>query len=109
RRTDEDQLGPLDRLGEVGALAEKTVARMNGLRAGGPRGFDEGLDAEIAPAGSRGADRQREVRGAHVQARGVGLGIDRDRLEPLRVAGADDPERDLAAICDQYPGDAHAG
>jgi hypothetical protein len=43
----------------------------------------------------------RLVRLAHMQRVGVGVGIDRDGLDPHALAGADHPAGDLAAIGDQ--------
>ena len=49
------------------------------------------------------SDRHRQIGRAHVRRGAVGRGVDGDRLETFFVTGADDAERDLAAIGDQHP------
>ena len=51
-------------------------------------------------AGAR-ADAHVVVGEAHVQRLAVGLGVHGDRLDAELAAGADDAQRDLAAIGDQ--------
>ena len=38
---------------------------------------------------------------ADMQRLGIGIGIDRDRANPHRPGGTDDPAGDFAAICNQ--------
>ena len=49
----------------------------------------------------RRADADRFVGQLHVERIDVGLGIDRERANPEFLAGADDAQRDFAAIGDQ--------
>jgi hypothetical protein len=62
---------------------------------------------EVGVGGRRRADADRFVGEPHVHRIGVRCRMDRDRLDPHFVAGAVDPERDLAAIGDQDLLDRH--
>ncbi len=102
RRSDPDEPGTLDRLGEAGALGEEPVAGMDRLR---PR-------LERRPqmlAGVEVADDRHRLRGAaRVQRQRVGRLGDRDRRDPELPAGAEDTHRDLAAVRDQQLADLAA-
>src|SRR3546814_2954597 len=56
-RADEGQPGGLDRVGEVGVLAEEAVAGMDRLRAGLFRDFQDRVAAQVAVLRPRAADR----------------------------------------------------
>ena len=56
---------------------------------------------EIGFAGRRRTDADAGIGEADVHRLGVGGRMDRDGLDADLAAGADDPERDLAAIGDQ--------
>ena len=88
-------------LGELRVLGEKAVAGMDGVGAGDLGGGDEARDLEVGVARRRGADADVVVGEADVQRLAVGLGVDGDRLDAELAAGANDAQRDLAAICDQ--------
>ncbi len=92
---DQGDAGVLEGLREGAALGEEAVAGVHGLRAGGPGGGDHLVDVEVGadPHGLRG--------GADVRRGGVEVGVDRDRADAQPVAGADDAQRDLAAVGDQ--------
>ena len=92
RRPDPREARRLDRLGEVAVLRQEAVAGMDRVRAGPLRRTDQLLGIEIAP------DRDRLVCGARVQRACVVLGGDGDRADAERLRGAEDPERDLAAV-----------
>ena len=87
--------------GEPFALGEKSVAGMNRLGAGQLRRFDDPVAAQIALARRRRPDEHRFVGLAHVRRARVGVGVDGDRRDAQLAAGADDPQRDLAAVGDQ--------
>ncbi len=73
-----------------------------------PRSFgnlDDPRRIEIALAWRRRTDRVRGVGGADVQRVAVDVAVDRDRADAQVVAGADDAERDLAAIGDEDGGE----
>ncbi len=67
--------------------------------------LDDPRRIEIALARRRRADRIRRIGGADVQRVTVDIAVDRDRADAQVVAGADDAERDLAAIGDEDGGE----
>jgi len=69
----------LDRLGEIGALGEKAVARVHGIRSALARGRDQSLDPQVALARGARTDRIRFVGQTDVQSRSIALGKDRHR------------------------------
>jgi len=101
-RADEDEAAALDPLGEVGVLGEEPVAGMDRHGVGDLRGADDGGDLQVAVAGRSRADTDRFVGEQHVLEVPIGLGMHRDRLDPELPAGAQDAQRDLPAIGDQY-------
>jgi hypothetical protein len=88
-------------LAELGVLAEEAVARMDGVGAGLLRRVEHAIDAEVALGGGCGAERHREVGGAHVERALVGVAVDRHRLDAHLVEGARDADGDLAAVRDE--------
>ena len=104
-RTDEDQAGVGDRVREVGILREEPIAGVDRITARALRYSDDPRGVEVALAGRRGADRVRRVGGADVQRVAVDIAVDRGRADAEIVAGADDAERDLAAIGDEDGGE----
>ncbi len=100
-RADELDVAGLAHLGEVGALGEEAVAGVDGIGAGDLGGADDGGHVQVALAAARRTDADVLVGEADVQAVLVGLGLDGDRLDAQFPAGADDAQRDLAAIGNQ--------
>src|SRR5207302_9465218 len=90
-----------DRLGEVRAVREETVSRMDRIAHRPLRDLDQPCSVEIALARGLRPDGVCRVRGPHVQGIAVDVAIDRDRAEPEVMAGADHAKRDLAAIRDE--------
>jgi len=74
---------------------------MDRFGAGLLAGSDDLVDDQIAFRRRRGPDGDRGVRHIHMQGVLVGLGIDRNRLDPHAAGGLDDPAGDFAAIGDQ--------
>src|SRR5207247_2948175 len=105
RRPDEDQAGIGHRLGEIGVLGKETVARVDGDRAGPPGDLDNPPAVQVALAWRRRADRIGGVGGPNVQRVAVDVAGDGDRADAEIVAGANDAERDLAAIGDEDGGE----
>src|SRR5699024_8654148 len=95
-RADEHQPGRLAGAGEAGAFGEETVAGVHGSGAAGKGGGDERVPVEV------GVDAQRAVGGGDVRGVGVLVGVDGDRGQAERAQGAQDPQRDLAAVGDQH-------
>ena len=100
-RADEDDAGLGQRHRKGLALGQEAVARMHGLGAGRLAGGDDLVDDEIALGRRRRADGDGLVGHLDVQRVPVGVGIDRDRLDPHPAGGLDDPAGDFAAIGDQ--------
>ena len=99
-RANEDEAGLLDTFGEVGVLAEKAVARMDGLGVGHFRRGDDARDIQVTLAGRSRADTHRLVGHADVFQIAVHRGMHGHRLDAERMAGAQHAERNFAAIGD---------
>ena len=101
RRADEDQAGILAGGGEIGVLAEKPVAGVDGVGAAVAGGGQNAVGAEVTlrgrrrPHGAASSAMRTCKRGA------VGLGIDRHGGDAHFPQRADDTDGDLAAIGDQ--------
>ena len=95
-RADPGEAGGRDGLGELGALGEEAVARMDRVGAGLGRG------AEILASVEVRGDLDQLVGRARVQRAGVVRRRDRDGLEAERARGAEDPQGDLAAVGDEH-------
>jgi hypothetical protein len=90
-----------DDLGEAGVLGQEAVAGMDRVGAGDLAGRDDRRDVEIAVARRRRADADALVGEPHMHRVGVGGRMHRDRLDAQLLAGAQDAQRDLAAVGDQ--------
>ena len=107
RRTDEDDAGGVQRLGEAGVLAEEAIARMDRwapVVPGRPRRSGRSPDSSPPPAPGRLATAvsARLQCHAHVQRVGVRLGkCTATGRMPRAAAGLDDAAGDLAAVGDQ--------
>jgi hypothetical protein len=99
RRTDERQPAIDHGLGKSRALAEESVARMNGIRARDPRGIEDVRDHEVRVARGRRADPHGFIREPHERRIGVCVGVHRDRRDAHRATRSHHPQRDLAAVC----------
>ena len=98
---DEDDAGCRKRARKGLALGQEAVAGMHGFGAGLAAGLDDLLDHQIAFGRRRRPDQDRIIGHFDMQRVAVGLGIDRDRLDPHAAGSLDDPAGDLAAIRDQ--------
>src|SRR5215218_9857987 len=92
RRSDKDEPGSFDRLGEVGVLGQEAVAGMNRVRAGGLCGPDVLLGEEVALDLDGLVGAPRVERALIVGRRNC------DRRDSGLLAGAEDPGGDLTAI-----------
>jgi hypothetical protein len=81
---------------------------MHSVAAGAQRRRDQRADVQVAVGGSAGADAHHAVCEAGRQAVAIGLGDGGHRLDTQRLARADDPQRNLAAVGDQHAPEAHA-
>ena len=105
RRADERDPVLLERRGETGVLGQEAVARMDGLGAGALDRVEQPLDHEIALARRARAEQERLIGALDVRRVAVELRVDGDGRDPELLAGADDADRDLAAVGDQDLGE----
>jgi hypothetical protein len=101
RRPDPGELALLAHLGELGILGQEAVAGVDRVGAGDLGRADQRRDVEVALPRRRRPDAHRLIGELDVQRVGVGGRVDRDRLDAHLATGADDAERDLAAVGDQ--------
>ena len=99
-RADEREAALLDALGEVGVLGQEAVARVDGDRVGDLGRADDRGHVEVAVARRRRADADGLVGEQHVLQVAVGRRVHGDGLDAEFAAGAEDAQRDLAAIGD---------
>ena len=90
-----------DGLGERGIFGQEAIAGMDRLRFGGERGGDDFLANQIALARRRRPDMHRLIRLPHMQRLGIGIRIDRDRVDTHGARGADDPASNFAPVGDE--------
>ena len=74
---------------------------MDGVGAGDLAGGEDRGDVEVAVLGGRRADADALVGEADMHGVAVGGRVDRDGLDAELLAGAQDAERDLAAVGDE--------
>ena len=100
-RSDELDVARLAHFREVGAFRQKSVARVNRVRARNLRRADDGGNVQVAVETPRRSDTHVLVGEPHVQCVLIGLGVDRDGLDTQLAAGPDDSKGDLTAIGDE--------
>src|SRR5208282_5561862 len=86
---------------QILVLRQESIARMHRLGAGLAAGGYDLADIEIALGRGRRADQHRFVRLAHMQRLGIGLAIDRDRLDAEKPRRADHAAGNFAPIGDE--------
>jgi hypothetical protein len=89
-------------LGELGVLGQKPVTRVYGVGTGDLCRRDDAISAKVTLARRRGPDANRFIGETHVERIAVSRGVDRHGLDTHLVTRADDTQRDLAAVCNQY-------
>lgn len=99
---DEFDAGIAARFCEGGVFAQKTVAGMDGFGIGSTSGFDNPGGDEIAFRRGAGADAHGLIRHLDVEGGAVGFGKDSDAGDSHLAKGADDADRNLAAIGDKH-------
>ncbi|OQC73509.1 MAG: hypothetical protein BWX45_00441 [Deltaproteobacteria bacterium ADurb.Bin002] len=88
-------------LGQIGIFRQKTVARVNGVRAGFLRGPDDFIDIEVIPA--RPVSHQNGLIGKSQKIRfSVGFFIDGHRIEAHFLDRPDDAQGDFPPVGHQY-------
>ena len=88
-------------LGEARILGQEAVARMHRVGAGDLAGGEQPRHVEIALARGRRADAHAFVGEPHMHGVGVGGRMHRHGRDAELLAGAQHPQRDLAAVGDQ--------
>ncbi len=102
-RTDEDDAGLGEGERKRFALGQKPIARMYGVGAARPAGGYDLVDVKVALGSRRRPDRDGSIGHFHMKRVLVGIGIDRDGLNPQPARRLDDATGDLAAVGDQNP------
>ncbi|KAF5292952.1 hypothetical protein FQR65_LT20181 [Abscondita terminalis] len=100
-RADEGEAAFLDALGEIGVLAQKAIAGVDGFGIGHFSGRDDGRHVEVAQRGRCRADAHGLVGQLDVLGVAVGLGIHHHGLDAEFPAGALDAQGDLAPVGNQ--------
>jgi hypothetical protein len=104
---DEHDPGPLARLRQARALGQEPVARVDRVRTDGSRRGHDRLHVEVA-RGRRWRPKADNLIGeARRHGREIRLGRAQHGLDAQPVAGANDPDRDLAPVGDQQTADNH--
>ena len=102
--TDEGHTGVGDRSGEVGILAEESVAGVQGLGSTGLEDLQDLLGVEVALGSGLAAECVGLVGQPHVERIAVEFAVDGNRRDTEVPAGADHPNRDLTSVGDKNLG-----
>jgi hypothetical protein len=97
-RADEGEAAAFDLLGEIGVLGQEAVAGVDGVGVGHLGRADDRRDVEVARGGGGRADADRLVGEQHVLEVAVGGRVDRNGADAELMAGAQDAQRDFAAV-----------
>src|SRR5581483_2202897 len=100
-RADEGDVVGGEDIGEAGVLGQEAVAGMHGGCARDLAGGDDLRNVEVGLARRRRADADALVGKPDMHGVGVGGRVDRHGGDAQFLAGAQDAERDLAAVGDQ--------
>ena len=98
---DENNALSLTALGELGVLAQKAIAGMDGLRAGGLGSGDDHIGQQITLAAGRRANAHRLVGQRHMARVFVGIGIHGNGGNAHLAGGGNDAAGDFASVGDQ--------
>ncbi len=101
-RADEGDAVRFQNFGELGVFRQEAVARMDRVSAGDFAGSEDLVHVEVAVARWRRPDAHALVSQAHMHCLAVGRRMDGDRGDAQLLAGAQDAQRDLAAISYEY-------
>ena len=108
-RADEHDPGPLARLGQTRALGQEPVARVDRVRPDGSGGGHDRVHVEVARSRRWRPKADHLIGEPRRHAREIRLGRAQHRLDAQPLAGANDPDRDLAPVGDQQTADGHSG
>ena len=106
RRADKAKTSVDATLGELGILGKEAITRMNSLRARAKRSRDQRISVKVALCR---VDPDRPVGLSHMRGGNIVGHIDRHRVQPQFSGGADDAQRNLAAVGHQYTGETPGG
>src|SRR5262245_43689333 len=81
---------------------------MHRFAGSGTSRFDDGRHRQVALGRRWRTDADRPIGGGNVRGVSIGVGIDRDALDPGLAARLCDADRNLAAIGDQHTTERHA-
>lgn len=98
-RPDEPDVAALANVGEVGILAQKSIARMNCIDIGDFCRTDDPINSQVAIVARTFSDTDGFVGHLDMHRIGIGLRVDCDSSNIELPAGTDDPDGDLATIC----------
>ena len=101
RRPDELDIAALADFGEVRVLGQKSVAGMNRIDVADFGRADDAIDLQITFRAWRRADANRFVGQLDVERIDIRLRINREGADAEFLAGANDAQRDFAAIRDE--------
>ena len=99
--SDELDVGSAADFGEVGILAEQSVAGMDGVDVGNFGSGDDGGNVEVAVGGARRANADGFVGEAHVQRVAIGFAIDGDGTNSEFTARVEHAQSNFTAIGNQ--------
>ena len=89
-------------LGEVCVFRQESVSRMNCISTCSSCNVEDQIAPQIALRRRCGAQPIRLIRMQYMQRGAVGIGVDGHRGQPHLTAGANHPQRNLAAIRNQH-------
>ena len=98
RGADKGQPGGFTGFDKAGVFRQKTIARMDGLRAAGQRRLNDALHRQVAAADGRRTDANRLIGQGHMGRISIGFGIDRHGAHPHQAQGADDAAGNRAPV-----------
>ena len=102
-RADELEIAAPADLGELGVLAQEPVPGVDRLHVGDLGGRDQPGDVQIAVGAGGLTDADRPIGELQVGRPAIGLGVDRDHLDPQLLAGSNDSQGDLTTVRHQDP------
>ena len=88
-------------VGKFFVLAQKTVAGVDGLGAGGLGRSNDALPLQVAVFGGAAANVHGLIARGHMLGVGIGIGIHGDGLHPQAAGGGGHAAGDFTAISDQ--------
>ena len=101
RRADEHQPRLGAGLGELFVLAQKAIARVDGLGASGLGSINDGFPAQVTVFGRAATDKHRLITSGHVLGPGVGIGVHGHRFDRQAAGRCGNAASNFTAIGDE--------